>query len=116
MLDEIRRKCGIASSIKTYDKDITELINDCLYDMKTAGVPTDVIPDQIDDTDASTDGIDPRILNTIALYVRAYLGDDRSDTDKYLQMYHARVFKLSLLSSEKGAPVATTDTTTTGGT
>ena len=113
MLSEIRRKCGIADEVTVYDDDIVELVNDCILDLKTAGVPMDVLPAKITNTDKTTDGVDPRILDTISLYVHAHLGDDRSDTDQYLRLYHERVFKLSILTAEKDAPINTTDTTST---
>lgn len=113
MLSEIRRKCGIADGVDVYDSDIVELVNDALYDMKTAGVPADILPNQITSEDTTTEGLDPRVLTTVVLFVKAHLGDDRSDTDQYLRLYHERVFKLSILTAEKDAPINTTDTTTT---
>lgn len=112
LLEKVKKKCGIADIVTVYDSDAIDYINDAIYDMKTAGVPEDILPDLITESNTYAEGMDPRTINTIALYVKAYIGEDRSDTDKYLKMYHDRVSKLSILSSEKGAPTAASSVST----
>lgn len=87
MLDQVKTRCGIPTSITTYDSEYQDLINDCIEEMKTAGVPDSLL---------SSVDVNPRVLTCIVLYVKAYRGDDRSDTEKYLSMFHRKVFKLSL--------------------
>lgn len=88
LLDQVKTRCGIPTSITTYDTEYQDLINDCIEEMKTAGVP-----DSLLSFDTS---VNPRVLTCIVLYIKAFRGDDRSDTEKYLEMYHKKVFKLSL--------------------
>ena len=88
LLDQVKTRCGIPTSITTYDTEYQDLINDCIEEMKTAGVP-----DSLLSFDTS---VNPRVLTCIVLYVKSYRGDDRSDTEKYLSMFHRKVFKLSL--------------------
>lgn len=92
MLDQVKTRCGIPTSITTYDSEYQDLINDCIEEMKTAGVP-----DSLLSFDTS---VNPRVLTCIVLYVKSYRGDDRSDTEKYLEMFHRKVFKLSLEPTE----------------
>ena len=36
------------------------------------------------------------VLTAVSLYVKAYLGNDRTDTEKYLDLYRKKVFRLTL--------------------
>lgn len=87
MLTKIKERCGIPASVTVYDSEYQSLIEDCIEEMKTAGVPASLL---------SSVDVNPRVLTCVCLYVKAYRGDDRSDTEKYLEMYHKKVFKLSL--------------------
>lgn len=87
MLEQVKQRCEIPTSITTYDSEYQSLIDDCMEEMRTAGVPASLI---------SSDNVNSRVLTCIVLYVKAMRGDDRSDTEKYLAMYHKKVFKLSL--------------------
>lgn len=87
MLETVKLRCGIPVSITAYDDEYTELIEDAKEEMKTAGVPDSLLSDI---------NVNHRVLTCIVLYVKAMRGDDRSDTDKYLEMFHRKVFKLSL--------------------
>lgn len=89
MLEKIKLRCGIPSAITVYDTEFQMLIDDCIEDMKTAGVPERLITNFDGDTDE-------RVVTAITLYVQAMRGSDRTDTDKYLELYHKRVFKLML--------------------
>lgn len=86
MLMIIKQRCGIAQSVAVYDEDIQLYIDDCKKDMKASGVPENVI-----DGDQRED-----IITAITLYVKAYLGNDRTDTEKYLDLYRKKVFRLTL--------------------
>lgn len=87
MLEEIKQRCGIPASVTAYDVEYQDLINDCMEEMKTSGVPESLL---------SSVDVNPRVLTCVCLYVKAYRGDDRTDTEKYLDMFHKKVFKLSL--------------------
>lgn len=87
MLKKIKERCGIPASVTVYDSEYQSLIDDCMEEMRTAGVPAKLL---------SSDNVNQRVLTCIVLYIKAYRGDDRSDTEKYLEMYHKKVFKLSL--------------------
>lgn len=87
MLNQVKTRCGIPTSVTAYDVEYQDLINDCIEEMRTAGVPAKLL---------SSDNVNPRVLTCIVLYIKAYRGDDRSDTEKYLEMFHKKVFKLSL--------------------
>lgn len=88
MLEQVKSRCGIPASITTYDSEYQDLINDCIEEMRTAGVSASLL--------SFDTSVNPRVLTCIVLYIKAFRGDDRSDTEKYLTMYHKKVFKLSL--------------------
>ena len=83
LVDIIKERCGIPEEIDVYDRDIKMYLDDCLEDMKASGVPETVMND-------------PRAITAATLYVKAHLGDDRADTDKYMEMYRQKVFRLTL--------------------
>ena len=87
MLESVKARCGIPASVTVYDSEYQSLIDDCIEEMRTAGVPASLLSDT---------SVNQRVLTCITLYIKAYRGDDRSDTEKYLEMYHKKVFKLSL--------------------
>lgn len=96
LLNLVKMRCGIPESITAYDDaEIIPLIEDCIADMKGGGVQNKLLPDSTD-----AENTDSRVVTAIALYVLAHHGQDRSDTDKYLDLYHRRVFKLSLEPEE----------------
>ena len=35
-------------------------------------------------------------VTAATLYVKAYIGDDRTDTEKYLDLYRKKVFRLTM--------------------
>lgn len=87
MLEIIKSRCGIPEDIDTYDIDIQVYINDCLADMKASEVPERLL---------DLNGTDPQVKTAVTLYVKAYLGDDRSDTETYLKLYRQKVFRLTM--------------------
>lgn len=87
MLESVKARCGIPASVTVYDSEYQSLIDDCMEEMKTAGVPASLL---------SSDNVNQRVLTCIVLYVKSMRGDDRSDTEKYMDMYRKKVFKLSL--------------------
>lgn len=86
MLELIKRRCGIAESITVYDEDILVYIKDCMEDMVSSGVSKHIAESE------EQEGV----LTAITLYVKAYLGNDRTDTEKYLELYRRKVFRLTL--------------------
>lgn len=87
MLESVKARCGIPASVIAYDSEYQSLIDDCMEEMRTAGVPASLL---------SSDNVNQRVLTCIVLYVKSMRGDDRSDTEKYMDMYRKKVFKLSL--------------------
>lgn len=87
MLESVKVRCGIPASVIAYDSEYQSLIDDCVEEMRTAGVPASLL---------SSDNVNQRVLTCIVLYVKSMRGDDRSDTEKYMDMYRKKVFKLSL--------------------
>lgn len=92
MLERIKTACGIASPITVYDEEIQGYMDDCLDDMRMAGVNTLI------------DDMNPGVITAVTYYVKANLGNDRSDTEKYMKMYHDKVFRLAIREPEV-APV-----------
>lgn len=85
---KVKEGVGYVPEISAYDGEIRDKMEAAVTDMLTGGVPEDMF--RIDST------IDKRILNTIILYVNAYIEHDRTDTQKYLDLFHKNVMKLSL--------------------
>lgn len=90
MLEKIKLHCGIAKQVTVYDKEITGYIEDAKADLIDSGVPRDQVETP-----------DERIITAITLYVKANIGDDRSDTEVYMDMYRKKVFRLALVSEEE---------------
>lgn len=86
MLEKVKARCGIAEEITVYDEQIQEYIADALADMDASGVPEELLENEED----------PQIMTAVSCYVKAYLGDDRTDTEKYLDLYRKKVFRLTL--------------------
>lgn len=83
MLEMIKKRCGIA--VNVYDDDIQSYIDDCKADMIASGVPEGLFAEE-----------NAQIITAVTLYVKAYIGNDREDTDKYLDLYRKKVFRLTL--------------------
>ena len=84
MFTVVKRRCGIAPEITVYDDDIRLYIEDCKEDMLASGVPKQVL-----------DRNEAGAVTAMTLYVKAHLGDDRTDTDKYMDLYRKKVFRLT---------------------
>lgn len=89
MLTKVKKRCGIAETVKVYDEEIESLITDCAEDMKASGVPPDLVEA----------GGDP-VVTATTFYVKAHIGNDRSDTEKYQKLYEKKVFRLTLEGEE----------------
>ena len=86
-LPAVKRRCGIAEGITVYDEEIAAYLDDCEQDLKASGVTDDV---------RKAEEHQNQILTAATLYVKAYLGNDRADTEKYLDLYRKKVFRLTL--------------------
>ncbi len=86
MLELIKKRCGIASSVKVYDEDIMTYMDDCEADLKASGVPGSIANDRQNES----------VLTAMTLYVKAYLAEDTAETEKYLDLYRKKVFRLTL--------------------
>lgn len=89
MLELIKQRCGIADAVKVYDRDIISYIEDAKGDLKDSGVDASLIESE-----------DQGVITAITLYVKAYLGNDREDTEKYMDLYRTKVFRLTLKDAE----------------
>jgi hypothetical protein len=85
MLELIKKRCGIAEAITIYDEDIKLYIDDCKDDMKASGVPENVI-------EAEAAGV----ITAVTFYVKANIGNDRTDTNRYMDLYRKKVFRLTM--------------------
>jgi hypothetical protein len=95
MVEAVKKRLGIAVGITIYDEEITSLVSDALADMRLSGVPPSILEE-------GGDGV----KNAVTLYVKAYFGNDRTDTKRYLELYRKKVFRLSLedgAQEEEGA-------------
>lgn len=90
----IKTRIGYETDITAYDDEIKDLMESAVMDMLTSGVPEDLF--EYTAPQGQTVNIDKRILNAIAMYVQAYIEQDRSDTNRYTTLYKRSVFKLSL--------------------
>lgn len=81
----IKKRLGIAENVTVYDDDIKSYLADCEQDMIDSGVPQKTVEDQ-----------DDRVVTAATLYVKANLGNDRADTEKYMELYRQKVFRLTL--------------------
>lgn len=87
MFNMIKERCGIPEDIEVYDADIRMYLSDCLEDMKSSGVPARLL---------NKEKPNPQTVTAATLYVKAYIGDDRTDTEKYLDLYRKKVFRLTM--------------------
>lgn len=84
ILVDVKKRCGIADAVTVYDTEISSLIEAAIADMKLSGVG--------EDSSASPAGI-----NVISCYVKAYIGSDRENTEKYISLYRDGVFRLTMM-------------------
>lgn len=89
MLRLIKKRLGIAENVTVYDDDIKSYLEDCEQDMLDSGVPQKTVDYQ-----------DDRVVTAATLYVKANLGNDRADTEKYMELYRQKVFRLTLDSED----------------
>ncbi len=92
MLEIIKARLYIASTVTTFDEEIESLISSCKDDAIGSGINPLVFND-IDDK------YDDFVLNLVTSYVKAYRGNERSDTDSYLKMYNQQ--KISMAMNKK---------------
>lgn len=85
----IKKRLGIAENVTVYDDDIRSYLADCEQDMLDSGVPKKTVEYQ-----------DDRVVTAATLYVKANLGNDRTDTEKYMELYRQKVFRLTLEPEE----------------
>lgn len=85
MLVQIKTRCGIADAIKVYDGEIQSYIDDCKNDLILSGVDESLIESK-----------KAGVITAITFYVKAHLGNDRTDTEKYMKLYREKVFRLTL--------------------
>ena len=84
----IKERVGYSAAITAYDREIQDNMEAAVAKMLAAGVPEDMF--------VTDESIDKRILLAIALYVSAYNGLDRTDTQGYLKLFSDSVKNLQL--------------------
>lgn len=89
MLDVIKKRIGVHEKITVYDEEIQSLIEDAKLEMKSSGVPETILQEP-----------DDRVVTTVACYVKGHFGNDRADTDKYMDMFLKKTFRLTLEGDE----------------
>lgn len=87
MFSIVKERCGIPEEIKIYDDDIRTYLGDCLEDMKSSGVPERFLAEKESN---------PQTITAATLYVKAYLEEDCTETEKYLDLYRKKVFRLTM--------------------
>ena len=92
LLDDVKMRIGISQDITDYDSDIVNCIEDARCDMIASGVSENLF----------VGSQQARAVTAIALYCQAFMGDDRSNSDRYMDMYRKRVARLALESTEEG--------------
>lgn len=85
LLQTVKKRCGIAPGITVYDEEIEGYIEDCKADMIASEVPEAVVASECQS-----------VVTAITFYVKAYIGNDRSDTEKYVKLYEKKVSRLTL--------------------
>lgn len=85
---KIKTRAGYSEAITAFDQEIQDAMEAAATKMLAAGVPESLF--------VSEDPIDKRIIITIACYVNAYCGQDRTDTNKYLKLFSDGVKNLQL--------------------
>lgn len=93
MLENVKSRCGIANAITVYDEEIKSYIEDCKDDLIASGVAKELIEQE-----------KAGVVTAVTFYVKALLGNDRTDTDRYMELYRKKVFRLTLEEPEV-APV-----------
>lgn len=106
LLDTVKAACGIPSQVTIYDDSISQLVQSCVDDMTSAGVPDTMTTIASDLSTALTSGeavtINPRVLTAIKFYVRAnWTLDDTSDATWYRDQYRRVLHKL-MVEPEEG--------------
>ena len=91
MIEIVKKRCYINS--KVFDDEISSLIEACIKDLEDVGIKGNLL---------SSSKIDGQILNCVVNYVKAYRGNDRTDTEKYLEMYNSLKNKLSMQNDYVG--------------
>ncbi len=85
MLNKIKKRCGIHESVTIYDDEILDLIASATHEMIQSGISI-----------GNVTAANAMAVNAVACYVKAYLGDDRSDTATYLEMFRDKTVRLVL--------------------
>ncbi len=86
-INDIKSRCGIVPEITVYDAEISGLLDDFEDVLTSSGVTTEVINDETHRQ---------QIITAATLYVKAHLGNDRTDTELYLKLCEKKVFRLTL--------------------
>lgn len=92
MLNDIKSRLGIDAAVTVYDEELASLIKAAADDILAAGVPSSLVGDP----EAAYAGADDRVIMCMVFFIKASYGDDRTNTDKYMDLYRRMVFRLML--------------------
>ncbi len=90
-INDIKSRRGIVPEVTAYDDVISGLLDDFEDVLISSGVKKSVINDEKHRQ---------QIITAATLYVSAYLGEDRSDTELYLKLCEKKIFRLTLEGDE----------------
>lgn len=85
MLKLIKTRCGIADQIGIYDSDILSYMEDAKTDMVDSGVPESIVNSE-----------EASVVTAITLYVKGNMAENTEETEKYMELYRQKVFRLTL--------------------
>lgn len=90
MLEQIKTRLGITSTVTIYDDELNDLIEHAKFDMIEGGISSDMIEE----------GAAP-VINTIVLFIKREFSDDITRQQRYDRLYTDSVFRLSLYNEEE---------------
>ena len=85
MLNDIKSRLGIDSSVTVYEAELSSLIAAAIADIRAAGVPETLLESGKEDD---------RVKMAVTAFIKASYGDDRTSVTRYNQMYQGMVFRL----------------------
>jgi len=91
LLPIIKNRCYIVNNI--FDEEIKSLISSAIIDCIESGIKEITFEKDVD-----SNSYDDLVINCLTAYVKAYRGNDRSDTESYMKMYESIRNKMTQLA------------------
>lgn len=89
LIKDIKGALRISSNDELIEKEITDLVETALLDLKTSGI-------------TNLDITDPFIKRAVSVYCKANFGYDNPESEKFTQSYETIKCKLSLVGGYSG--------------